>query len=127
MNSKSLEKIQAATSFLKWFRSYFPESIQNRVRPYLDQPYQLALKIMDCCDGSQYQSLKEIATAAKVSKNTASQVLSALRNGGFVIMVGASGRWESLEVGQVEICKSRHSTVGRLDERTYSGGEEQRV
>lgn len=102
MNAKSLAKIQAATSFLRWFRAYFPESIQNRVRPYLDQPYQLALKLMDCCDGSEYCSMEDLAAAANVSKNTACQVLSALRNGGLVVVVNTPGGWKPLEVDRVD-------------------------
>lgn len=106
MNSKSLEKIQAATPFLKWFRQYFPQSVQSQIRPYLDQPYQLALNVMDCCNGSEYRSMEEIAAAAKVNKSTACQVLSALRNGGLVIMISTSGGWCPIEADRVEI---RHS------------------
>ncbi|MEP0914875.1 hypothetical protein NDI45_28655 [Leptolyngbya sp. GB1-A1] len=98
MNPKSLAKIQAATPFLQWFRSCFPNAIQNRIRPYLDQPYQLALKLMDCCDGSEYRSLAEIAVAAGVSKNTACQVLGALRNGGLVSISSTSQGWQPLAV-----------------------------
>lgn len=106
MNPKSLEKIQAATPFLKWFRSCSPDSIQNRVRPYLDQPYQLALKLMDCCDGSQYRSLEEIAAAAKVSKSTARQVLNALRDGGLVVIVSTSKGRHPLELDRMENCQA---------------------
>ena len=100
MNSKSLEKIQTATPFLKWFRSYFPSSIQNRIRPYLDQPYQLALRLMDCCDGSEYRSLGDLAVAAEMNKNTACQVLSALREGGLVVMISTTGGWRPLEANR---------------------------
>ena len=103
MNSKSLEKIQAAAPFLRWFRQYFPQSVQSRIRPYLDQPYQLALNVMDCCNGSEYRSMEEIAAAAKVSKSTACQVLSALRNGGLVIMISTSAGWCPIEADRVEI------------------------
>ena len=111
MNPKSLEKIQAAAPFLKWFRQYFPHSVQNRVRPYLDQPYQLALNVMDCCDGSEYRSMEEIAAAAKVNKSTACQVLGALRNGGLVIMISTPGGWRPIEADCVEI-RQNSSYVG---------------
>ena len=101
MNQKSLEKIQAATSFLRWFRSCSPDSIQNQVRPYLDQPYQLALRLMDCCNSSEYHSLEEIAAAAKVSKNTARQVLNALRDSGLVAIVSTSKGWHPFEIDRV--------------------------
>lgn len=103
MNPKSLEKIQTATPFLKWFRQCFPESVQNRIRPYLDQPYQLALRLMDCCDGSEYCSMEEIATAAAVSKNTACQVLNVLREGGLVVMISTASGWQPVEADQIEI------------------------
>lgn len=103
MNSKSLEKIQTATPFLKWFRKYFPDNVQDQIRPYLDQPYQLALRLMDCCDGSEYCSMEEIAAAAAVNKNTACQVLSVLREGGLVVMISTSGGWQPIDADQVEI------------------------
>lgn len=112
MNSKSLEKIQAAAPFLKWFRQYFPNGVQSRIRPYLDQPYQLALNVMDCCNGSEYRSMEEIAAAAKVNKNTACQVLSALRNGGLVIMVSTPGGLCPLEADRVEIRQSSYVGEG---------------
>lgn len=102
MNSKSLEKIQAAAPFLKWFRSYFPSSIQDRIRPYLDQPYQLALRLMDCCDGSEYRSLGDIAAAAEVNKNTACQVLSALREGGLIVMMSTVEGLRPLETNRID-------------------------
>ncbi|MBD1848133.1 hypothetical protein H6F89_33230 [Cyanobacteria bacterium FACHB-63] len=78
-------------------------SVQSRVRPYLDQPYQLALKLMDCCDGSEYRSIEDIALTAKVSKTTARQVLNVLREGGLVIFTNTAGGWQPLEVDRVEI------------------------
>lgn len=95
MNAKSLAKIQAATSFLRWF------CMQNRVRPYLDQPYQLALKLIDCCDGSEYCSMEDLARS-KREQNTACQALSALRNGGLVVVVNTPGGWKPLEVDRVD-------------------------
>lgn len=118
MNPKSLEKIRAAAAFLKWFRSYFPISIQSRIRPYLDQPYQLALKLMDCCDGSKYRSIEDIALAAKVSKTTARQVLAALREEGLVILTSTAGRWQLLESDRVEI-RSVPPPAERSDSSTY--------
>lgn len=83
MNPKILEKIRAVAILLRWFRSYLLISAQNHIRPYLDQPYQLALKLMDGCNSSKYGSMEESAVAAKVSKNTARQVLSVLREMGW--------------------------------------------
>lgn len=103
MNPKSLEKIQVAAPFLKWFRNYFPQWVQDRIRPYLDQPYQLALKVMDCCNGSEYGSMEELAVAAKVSRNTAYQVLGVLRNSGLVILISTPGGWQPLETDRVKI------------------------
>ena len=53
MNQKSVEKIQTATKFILWFRHCLPQPFQQVVRPYLAQPYQLALEILDCCSGEE--------------------------------------------------------------------------
>ncbi|MFH7029638.1 MAG: hypothetical protein ACHBN1_30805 [Heteroscytonema crispum UTEX LB 1556] len=51
MYHKSVEKIKDATNFLIWFRHCLPQCAQIQMRPYLDQPYQLALKVLDCSIG----------------------------------------------------------------------------
>ncbi|MDX2230310.1 MAG: helix-turn-helix domain-containing protein [Leptolyngbyaceae cyanobacterium bins.349] len=97
MNQTSLEKIQAAAVFLRYFRRCLPTNIQAIVRPYLDQPYQLALNILDCCDGPDGCTAEEIAQRLTISKSSVRQVLSALREGGLVFMVSAAKGWSPLE------------------------------
>lgn len=126
MNPKSLEKIRAATAFLKWFRSYFPSSIQRRVRPYLDQPYQLALRLLDCCDGSEYRSLEDIALTANVSKTTARQVLNALREGGLIMLTNTAGGSQLLAVDRIEI-RSVPPPAEQADSNIYYQVEEQQA
>lgn len=127
MNPKSLEKIRAATSFLRWFRSSCPDSIQHYLRPYLDQPYQLALRLMDCCDGSEYGSLAEIAAAAKISKNTACQVLSALRDSGLIVMINTAKGLQPLERDRLEIRQVTLPSSEQMSKQPYSGFWEEQV
>ena len=89
MNKTSTDKISKATGFLIWFRRCLPQSVQARVRPYLDQPYQLSLNILDCCTPTQPLVVKEIATAAGVTRETARQVLQALKEGGMTFTVNS--------------------------------------
>ncbi len=82
MNLKTLAKIEAATPFLLRFRNDVPEPMQQLIAPYLDQPYQLALKILDCClDGSPI-SLDEISTRTGIHKVTVRQVIGVFQEGG---------------------------------------------
>lgn len=90
MNKTSSDKIKSATVFLIWFCGYLPESIQAHVRPYLEQPYQLSLNILDCCTSTQPLLVKEIATAAGVTRETVRQVLQALKEGGMTFAVNST-------------------------------------
>lgn len=103
MNQTSIEKIQAATPFLKWFRRYLPIRLQNTIRPYLDQPYQMALAVLDRCSDTECRTVEDIAAAVKVSKSTTRQVLNALRNGGMQFTVSESRSWIPLENGCEEL------------------------
>lgn len=100
MNQKSVEKIQAATKFLLWFRYCLPQAFQKAVRPYLAQPYQLALEILDCCSADEPVSVEAIAQKVDVNKNTARQVLSALRDGGLIFTMSTTRGWKSLAVSR---------------------------
>ncbi len=100
MNQKSVEKIQTATKFILWFRHCLPQPFQQVVRPYLAQPYQLALEILDCCSGEEPMTVETIAQKIAVNKNTARQVLSALREGGLIFTISATRGWKYLQVNQ---------------------------
>jgi len=97
VNQTSLEKIQAAATFLHYFRRCLPSSIQAIVRPYLDQPYQLALNVLDCCDDPSGCRTEDIAQQLGISKSSVRQVLSALREGGLVFMASTAKGWLALE------------------------------
>jgi hypothetical protein len=66
MHHTSLSKIESASSFLLWFRSELAQDVQHQLRPYLAQPYQSALKVLDSCstthsmDGERSLSLRKI-------------------------------------------------------------------
>ncbi|KAM3094347.1 hypothetical protein ACKFKF_27575 [Phormidesmis sp. 146-12] len=98
MNKISTNKIKSATPFLLWFRRYLPQALQARVRPYLDQPYQLALNILDCCNPTQPIAVGNIAQDASVTRETARQVLLALKEGGMLFAVSPTKGWQPLEI-----------------------------
>ncbi|MDZ4873573.1 MAG: hypothetical protein CLLPBCKN_002969 [Chroococcidiopsis cubana SAG 39.79] len=68
------------------------------MRPYLAQPYQLALEILDCCSGEEPMTVETIAQKVAINKNTARQVLSALREGGLILL--------SLQIEDGSVCRS---------------------
>lgn len=98
MNQKSIEKIQAATPFLIWFRCALSPSVQAMVRPHLDQPYKLALKVLDCCSAQAPRSVDEIAHVAEVSRETARQVLKALQAGGVPFAISPTHHWQPIDL-----------------------------
>ncbi|MCU0569611.1 MAG: HTH domain-containing protein [Oculatellaceae cyanobacterium Prado106] len=97
MNKTSTDKIRSAALFLIRFRRCLPQSVQSFVRPYLDQPYQLALKILDCCSATQATTLGEIAQQAGVTRETVRQVLLALKEGGISFKDTSRRGWLLLE------------------------------
>ncbi len=97
MNKTSTDKIKSATPFLTWFRWCLPQSLQAKVRPYLDRPYQLAFNILDCCDSTQPRTVREIAKMAGVAQETARQVLQALKEGGMTFAVKPTQGWQAAQ------------------------------
>lgn len=97
MNKTSTDKIKSATPFLTWFRWCLPQSLQVKVRPYLDRPYQLAFHILDCCDSTQPRTVREIAQLAGVAQETARQVLQALKEGGMTFAVNPTQGWQAVQ------------------------------
>lgn len=99
MNQTSLEKIQTASSFLRYFRCNVPISVQAQIRPYLDQPYQLALNILDCCEDTDCCTAEAIAQRLAISKSSVRQVLGALREGGLVVATRQAQGWIPMQIG----------------------------
>jgi biotin operon repressor len=102
---KSLEKIKNATEFVIWYRQKLPKSIQMEIQPYLDQPYQLALKILNYCCSVEYCKLEEIAQKLEISKDTTRQIIKALKDGGTIFTINTAKGWKVLEVGVDQECK----------------------
>jgi hypothetical protein len=94
LNKTSTDKIRSATQFLIWFRYDLPQSLQASVRPYLDEPYQLALNVLDVCHSSQWLRVEDIAQKADVKRETARQVLLALKEGGMPLTVIPAQGWQ---------------------------------
>lgn len=96
MNKTSTDKIKLAAPFLIWFRRCLPQSLQIKVRPYLDSPYQLALNVLDCCDSTRPLTVREIAQVAGVAQETTRQVLQALKDGGLPFAVSPGRGWQAI-------------------------------
>jgi hypothetical protein len=74
VNKTSADNIKSATSFLIWLRRSLPESLQARVRPHLEPPYQLALNILGYCESEHPLTINKIAQAMGVSSETATKI-----------------------------------------------------
>lgn len=106
MNSTTLAKIEAAAPFLLQFRNEVPPHLQNLITPYLDQPYQLALKILDCCLDGTPVSLDEISTSTGISKVTVRQVLSAFQQSSIQLQ-SQPKRWQLQAKSQRQLISTR--------------------
>ena len=98
MNQNSLNKIRSSTKFLLWFRFLLPQKIQRIIRPYLDQPYRLALSILDCCDRIDAGTVDEIAKKIQLNRETTRQVLKALQSGGMKFHISSAKSWQILDL-----------------------------
>ncbi|HEY9736647.1 MAG TPA: hypothetical protein V6D06_10205 [Trichocoleus sp.] len=99
MNKTSTDKIKLATPFLMWFRRGLPRSLQAKIRPYLERPYQLALNLLDCCDSPRPLTVSEIAQSTGVAQETARQVLHALKEGGMPFAICPTKGWQTVSDG----------------------------
>lgn len=106
MNQTSLEKIQTASSFLRYFRCSVPIALQAQIRPYLDQPYQLALNILDCCEDIDGCTTEAIAQRLAISKSSVRQVLSALREGGLVFTTSPAKGWVPMQIAPLSVASA---------------------
>ncbi|MCU0567038.1 MAG: winged helix-turn-helix domain-containing protein [Oculatellaceae cyanobacterium Prado106] len=97
MNSKTAAKIRDAAPFLLWFRDHMSPPMQQRIRPHLDQPHQLALKVLECCQSAETLTVSEIAQRTGLSPSTARQTLNALREGGMIVSTMGVKRWQVVE------------------------------
>jgi transcription initiation factor IIE alpha subunit len=94
LNQRSEKKIQNAAKFLFLFRRILSPSIQSFIRPYLDEPYLLALAIIDCFTDDRTLTIEEISQTTNLNKSTIYQVLNALRNGGMRFVVSRDRSWQ---------------------------------
>lgn len=69
-----------------------PDHLQELIAPYLDQPYQMTLKILDCCMSGSPVSLDEISARTGISKATVRQVLNVVQENGIQLQVEPK-RW----------------------------------
>ncbi|MEP0933332.1 winged helix-turn-helix domain-containing protein [Leptolyngbya sp. NM2-A1] len=53
--------------------------MQYQIRPYLAQPYQSALKVLDCCNTEHPMTVEAIAQHTQLSQSSVRQVLKVLQ------------------------------------------------
>jgi len=82
MHQTSLSKIELARPFLIWFRFNLPPDVHQQIRPYLAQPYQSALKVLDSCQPDQGITVEAIAQQTQLNRDSVRQVLKVLQSMG---------------------------------------------
>lgn len=110
MHHTSLSKIESASSFLLWFRTSLPPDLQEQLRPYLAQPYQSALKVLDCCSSTHPITLDAISEQTQLSKDSVRQMLKVLQTVGLVAATNSVKGWKtqtSPEVDLANLVRSR--------------------
>lgn len=114
MNQNSLNKIRSSTKFLLWFRFVLPQKIQQIIRPYLDQPYRLALSILDCCVPMNTGTVDEIAQKTQLNRETTRQVLKALQSGGMKFNLSSAKSWQILDLDSQPIVPDKELLTEEL-------------
>ncbi|MEA5569673.1 hypothetical protein [Calothrix sp. UHCC 0171] len=114
MNQNSLDKIRSSAKFILWFRSVLPSEIQQIIRPYLDQPYRLALNILDCCDRDNAITIDAIAQETSLNRETTRQVLKALESGGMKFNVSRARSWQILDFDSQPIVDNKEKLTEEL-------------
>jgi len=89
MNSSTALKIERAAKFLK-------TPTAKQARDYLDEPYKLALEILEAFADGQPHNFSEIAEITGLNPCTVSQVLKALMRGGFEFTITPALGWQPL-------------------------------
>jgi hypothetical protein len=77
MYSRTLGAIAEASDFLTYFRK-LPRAQQDMIAPHLNEPQQMALKVLDCCSELEGQSVKAIASLAQLHQESARAILKTL-------------------------------------------------
>ncbi|MEP1076291.1 helix-turn-helix domain-containing protein [Leptolyngbya sp. PL-A3] len=79
-----------------WFRSSLSPDLQHQLRPYLAQPYQSALKVLECCSLECPLTVEAIAQQTQLSQASVRQMLKVLQAAGLVTPAMVSVRpWRS--------------------------------
>lgn len=118
MHHTSLSKIESASAFLLWFRSSLPQDQQHQLRPYLAQPYQSALKVLDCCSTEQPMTVEAIAQQTQLSQASVRQVLKVLQSAKLVTPTLRSVRRQRLvQATPKEQCSSAYPTPSATIQR----------
>lgn len=89
MNQVTIKKLKESALAIEKFRA-LAESEQEWLKPMLGKSTLLALRILDAIAENPL-SFEEIASECDCSKQTASQILNALEQGGMTIQLGLIG------------------------------------
>jgi hypothetical protein len=120
VNQNSLNKIRSSTRFLLWFRFVLPQKIQQIIRPYLDQPYRLALSILDCCCQMNAATVDEIAQKTNLNRETTRQVLKTLQSGGMKFNISSAKSWQILDLDSQPIVQQKELFTEELTLESFS-------
>ncbi|NJL61726.1 MAG: hypothetical protein HC903_07730 [Methylacidiphilales bacterium] len=96
-----------------------PQKIQQIIRPYLDQPYRLALGILDCCDRMDAATVDEIAQKTSLNRETTRQVLKALQSGGMKFNISSAKSWQILDLDSQPIVPHKELLTEELMSDVY--------
>lgn len=77
MYSRTLGAIANASDFLIYFRK-LPRAQQDLIAPHLNEPQQMALKVLNCCSELEGQSVVAIASLAELHQESTRAILKAL-------------------------------------------------
>lgn len=77
MYSNTLSAIANSTDFLAYFRQ-LPRAQQDKIAPHLNEPEQMALKVLNSCSEVEGQLVVAIAELAGIHRESTRSILKAL-------------------------------------------------
>lgn len=98
MYSNTLITIAKAVEFLAYFRR-LPRTQQDKIAPHLNQPEQMALRVLNACSEVEGQRVPVIAEMAELHPESARAILKALEGKMVLAEVTAQGKLWRLGLG----------------------------
>jgi hypothetical protein len=89
MYGNTLQSIADSTEFLVYFRK-LPRTQQDMITPHLNEPEQMALRVINSCSELEGQLVPAIASLSKLHQESARAILKVLE-GKMVVAEGTPG------------------------------------